>query len=94
MTSSSYYVSWQMTQNMDLVMRVAASAQQESVAANAPIDNVEQWAKDKRWEWSARGDWIAAVQTALETGIADWGARSNVITDGMILSYVQPAVAA
>lgn len=93
MAASAYFVAWQMTQNMDLTMRVAASVQQESAAA-APIADVESWARDRRWDWATHSDWIAAVQGAMDTGITAWGVNPGVITDGMILSYVQSAVPA
>lgn len=92
MASSAYYVAWQMTQNMDLTMRVAASAQQESEASATPIDDVEQWARDHRWEWATQTDWIAAVTAAMDTGITAWGSNPAVITDQHILSYVQGAM--
>lgn len=94
MDNSAYYTAWEMTQNIDLMMRVAAAAQQEAMAAQTPdFNNPEDWARARRWEWATKADWIAAVQSAKETGITVWGINPNVITDGMILSYVQPAVA-
>jgi hypothetical protein len=79
-----------MSQNMDLMMRVAASAQQESQGADG--FDPEAWARERRWEWSTLSDWISAVQAAVDTGITEWGKNPAVITDGMILSYVQPAM--
>lgn len=92
MSKSAYFVSWEMTQNRDLMMRVAASAQQEASAAQIPDFDPETWAHDNRWKWATLSDWVAAVSAAMETGITAWGTAPAVITDGMILSYVQPAV--
>lgn len=91
MALSSYYVAWLMTQNIDLTMRVAASAQQES-EATTPIADPEAWARERRWDWSTQTDWIAAVSAAIDTGITAWGAHPGVVTDQHILSYVQSAV--
>jgi hypothetical protein len=93
MALSSYYVAWLMTQNIDLTMRVAASAQQESEASAEPIDDPEAWAREHRWDWSTQTDWTAAVAAAMETGITAWGSNPAVITDQHILSYVQGALA-
>jgi hypothetical protein len=92
-SDSAYYVAWQMTQNMDLTMRVAASAQQESEAATTPIEDPEAWARANRWDWATQSDWIAAVSAAMDTGITAWGSNAGVITDQYILSYVQSAIA-
>lgn len=92
MANSDYYIAWQMTQNFDLMNRVAAAAQQESHAD--PIADVETWARDRRWDWATKTDWIAAVQAAINTGITAWGSNPGVITDGHILAYVQSALAA
>ncbi len=93
MAESSYYTAYLMTNNMDLSNRIAASAQQEATSAQLDDFQPEQWAQQHRWSWATQSDWIAAVQSAMDTGIADWGRRPGVITDQMILSYVQPAVA-
>ena len=89
MADSTYFTAWGMTTNNDLMMRVAASAQQEG----APGDP-EQWSREHRWDWATKSDWIAAVQAAQDTGITAWGQNPGVVTDGMILSYVQSTVAA
>jgi hypothetical protein len=88
MASSSYFVAWQMTTNIDLLMRVAASAQQES-EAGTPLDDPEAWARDHRWDWATQSDWVTAVQAAQDTGITEWGKSPSVVTDQHILSYVQ-----
>lgn len=93
MASSAYFVAWQMTQNFDLMMRVAASAQQEAEAAGEPLADVETWAREHRWEWATQTDWTAAVSAAMDTGITEWGSNPAVITDQHILSYVQGALA-
>ena len=94
MADSAYYTAWQMTQNMDLQMRVAASAQQEAEATGAAVADPEAWARERRWEWATQTDWIAAVQAAQDTGITEWGRNPGVVTDQHVLSYVQAALAA
>lgn len=94
MANSAYYTAWQMTQNMDLMMRVAASAQQEAAAAQVPDFNPEEWARVHRWEWATQADWVAAVNGAMASGITAWGSNGAVVTDQMILSWVQPHVTA
>jgi len=94
MAESTYYTAYLMTNNTDLTNRIAASAQQEAAAAGLTDVVPEQWATQHRWEWATESDWIAAVQSAIDTGIADWGRRSGVITDAMILAFVQPAIQA
>lgn len=91
MASSGYYTAFLMTQNTDLMMRIAASAQQET-EPGSDIDP-EAWARDRRWDWSTKSDWIAAVQGAIDNGITAWGMHPGVVTDGHILSYVQSAMA-
>ena len=93
MAESSYFVAYQITNNYDLRMRIAASAQQESDAAGSAIADPEQWAMDRRWDWATQSDWVAAVQSAIDTGITEWGKSAGVITDQHILSYVQTALA-
>jgi hypothetical protein len=92
MADSAYYVAWQMTQNMDLMMRVAASVQQESEASTTPIEDPEIWSREHRWDWATQADWIAAVTAAIDTGITAWGNNPSVVTDQHILSYVQSAM--
>lgn len=94
MAESAYFTAWQVSINNDLTMRVAASAQQESEAATVSLGDPEAWARGHRWEWATQSDWIAAVQTAMETGICNWGQSPSVITDQHILSYVQGAIGA
>jgi len=89
--ASAYYTAWLITQNNDLSMRIAASAQQETEATQ-PDFNPEQWARERAWDWATQSDWIAAVQAAMDTGITMWGQSPGVITDQHILSYVQSAM--
>jgi hypothetical protein len=88
MAESAYFTAWQMTQNMDLTMRVAASAQQEAEAASLTLDP-EEFARTERWDWATQSDWVSAVQAAMATGITEWGRNAGVVTDQMILSWVQ-----
>jgi hypothetical protein len=90
MADSSYYVAFLITQNSDLLMRVAASAQQES---GDTLADPEQWARDHKWEYSTQADWVSAVMAAMDTGITAWGSNPGVVTDQHILSYVQGALA-
>jgi hypothetical protein len=93
MSQSGYYTAWQMSMNTDLMMRVAASAQQET-EATTPIADPEAWARERRWDWATQTDWITAVQAAIDTGITEWGSNAAVITDQHILSWVQTELAA
>jgi hypothetical protein len=93
MPESTYFVAYQLTLNEDLMFRVAASVQQESETAGTPIDNPDIWAREHRWGWATQADWCAAVQSAMDTGITAWGSNPSVVTDYMILSYVQGALA-
>lgn len=93
MAGSAYYTAWLMSQNVDLTMRVAAAAQQEAEAGSVTIEDVEAWARERRWDWATQADWIAAVQAAMDTGITAWGSNPGVVTDQHILSYVQGALA-
>lgn len=91
MAESVYYTAWQMTQNMDLLNRIAASVQQET-EAGTPLADPEAWAREHKWDWATQSDWIAAVQAAQNTGITEWGRNTAVVTDQHILSYVQAAL--
>lgn len=95
MAESTYYIAYMIKNNVDLMNRVAASAQQESEAIQPPPENFspEQWAQIHSWEWATQSDWITAVQSAIDAGITAWGQQPNVVTDQMILSYVQAAIA-
>lgn len=93
MATSAYYTAWQMTLNTDLMMRVAASAQQETADDATPLEDPEAWARDNRWDWATQSDWIAAVTAAIDTGITQWGSNPGVVTDQHVLSYVQGKLA-
>jgi hypothetical protein len=94
MAQSSYYTAWLITNNTDLTMRVAASVQQESERSGTPVDDPQIWAQAHRWDWGTQSDWVAAVSAAIETGITAWGQVPGVVTDQMILSWTQAALAA
>lgn len=68
-----------------LSRRITAAATQEGKAK--PF---EQWAWDYRWELASSPGWADAWASAVASGITDPGADEGVITDGMILSAVQP----
>jgi hypothetical protein len=63
--------------------RISACASTQSVS------DPENWAIKYRWELSAQPGWDAAYAAAIENNLPDPGSRSDVITDGMILSAVQ-----
>lgn len=92
MAQSSYYVGYQIAYNPDLLYRVAAAAQQEAERVGISPFDPEAWAQTHRWEWGTQTDWVSAVQAAQETGVSEWGKQPNVVTDQMILSWVQPAL--
>lgn len=92
MAESAYYVAYLMTNNYDLVNRVAASAQTEFARTTETGQDPYEWSMAHRWEWATQTDWVAAVQGALATGITEWGRNVAVVTDQMILSWVQPAI--
>jgi hypothetical protein len=93
MAESAYYVAYLMTNNYDLLNRVAASAQQEIERLGLTDIDPYEWSVTHKWEWATQDDWTAAVLAAITTGITEWGRNPNVVTDQMILSWVQPAIA-
>lgn len=94
MALSSYYVGYLVQQDVDLQRRVAACAQKEATAADVAIGDPLDWAFERSWEYAMTGDWVAKVESALVAGIISWGQDPSVISDGDILSYVQPEITA
>lgn len=68
-----------------LMRRVAACAVAEGLRED-PV----AWASSHMWVLSAEPGWAAAYESAVTSGDASPGGRADVITDGMILSSVQP----
>lgn len=84
----------EMTMSQALLNRIAACAADEGFP-----DNPLLWSQQNIWAivasdsgWSAA--WDSANASASEDYNPDTGARSDVITDGMILTVVQPMIVA
>lgn len=73
------------TRSTSLIDRMTAAAAQES--KTIPYD---AWVRERMWDFAATPGWAEAWGSALASGIVDPGASETVITDGMILSAVQP----
>ena len=78
-----------MAKDVNLIERIAACAAQEGVLGSA-LD----WAWANTWQLAGTPGWEAAWDYAEQVGIPNIGSDEGVITDGMILAAVQPAVAA
>ena len=87
----SYNSIMEMTASMSLMQRIAACAAEEGYVGN-PMG----WVQGSIWQIVSEGNWDAAWDSARAAGSVnvnpDTGARDDVITDGMILSVVQPMV--
>lgn len=87
----SYRSIVEMASSQSLIARIAACAAQEGVETN-PLT----WAQDNIWKVAASpgwaDQWSYAVDTATVNVNPDTGARNDVITDGNILSVVQPMI--
>lgn len=70
------------------------SALQQRMTAAAAEEHktrpYEEWVQNFRWDLAATPGWAAAWESALAGGNNNPGADPAVITDGMILSAVQP----
>lgn len=73
------------TRSTSLIDRMTAAAAQE----DKPIP-YDSWVRERMWDFAATPGWAEAWGSALAGGVADPGASEGVITDGMILSAVQP----
>jgi hypothetical protein len=89
MAQSAYLTAYMIVTDYDIHVRVSAAARQESEAAPPVLDDPETWARDHAWDYGTQTDWVAAVMSAIDAGITDWGKDPVVITDQHILSYVQ-----
>lgn len=87
----SYTTMIDMSQSGGLIRRLTACAAQEG----AP--NPEGWAFENRWGFYALMDWSEAWEYAEATKSVnvnpDTGARTDVVTDQMILSAMQAMLA-
>lgn len=84
----AYWDIAQMSVDLDLTSRVAASASQES------IPDPRDWAGNNMLTLAASPGWGEAWASAVAAGNALPGRDAAVITDGMILSAVQAAAPA
>lgn len=83
----SYSAIARMVTDTDLQMRITACAAQEGII------QPERWSEAKRWDLAVTPGWAAAYASALANPeIERPGDDPGVITDGMILSAVQPLV--
>jgi hypothetical protein len=84
----SYATQAVMAHDVDLIQRVAACA------ATQNVNNPEAWSWDRSWKLSATPGWDAAYSYAIAVELEKPGNADNVVTDAMILSAVQPILAA
>jgi hypothetical protein len=81
----------EMSGSASLIERVAACAAEEGYK-----DDPTVFARNNIWQIIATGNWDAQWDSAKASETVnvnpDTGARDDVITDGMILSVVQPMV--
>lgn len=68
-----------------ILRRITAAAAQERKPR--PYD---QWAYNYRWDIASSPGWAEAWESAVAAGVSSPGNDPAVITDGMILSAVQP----
>ena len=81
----SYWDISQMALDMDLLLRVQASAAQEIPIAESPYT----WTAEHILNVTSQPDWDSAWSSAIASGVPNPGRDEGVITDGMILSGVQ-----
>jgi hypothetical protein len=83
----------EMSKSESLIARVAACAAEEGFQ-----DDPMSFARNNIWQIIAAGNWDTQWDSAQASGSVndnpDTGARNDVVTDGMILSVVQPMLAA
>ena len=86
----SYKTQGEIADNRSMATRVAQCAAQQG-----QTQDPDRWTHEHRREWAASPGWDAAWESAKVANPAagyDPGADEAVITDGMILSTVQPMV--
>lgn len=74
-----------MATDPSLFNRLVAAAAEEN-----KTKPYEGWVSEHRWDLATTPGWAQAWEYAIAAGVADPGARNDVITDGMILAAVQP----
>lgn len=89
---SSYYVGYLVQQDASLRRRVAACAQEQATTASVVIGDPEEWALAHSWEYAMAPGWVSKVESAIVSGVVEWGQDPSVIADGDILSWTQPAI--
>lgn len=89
---SSYYVGYLIKEDISLGRRVAACAQEQADTANVDIGDPEAWATAHSWAYAMAPGWVAKVESAIISGVIDWGQDPSVITDSDILSWTQPQI--
>jgi hypothetical protein len=92
MALSEYHVGSMIQQDPNLRRRVAACAQQQASVNVVDIGDPEVWAEANSWEYAMAPGWVAKVSSAIESGVLEWGNDPAVVTDGDILSAIQPMV--
>jgi hypothetical protein len=92
MALSSYHVGSIIQADASLRKRVAACAQEQGDAASIDLGDPEVWAEEHSWEYAMAPGWVAKVESALVSGILDWGNDPSVLSDSDILSWTQPVV--
>jgi hypothetical protein len=85
----TYSAQAQLSQDIDFMDRIAATAAVESPKTLSP----KQWAYDNIWWIAAAPGFADSYSYALETGVERPGNDPAVITDEQILSAVQARVA-
>jgi len=84
----SYTTQAQLSNDSELIIRVAACA------ATQNIKQPETWAWDRKWELSAQPGWDESYAYAINTGVEHPGSQNTVISDAQILAGVQAIIAA
>lgn len=82
-----YFTQAVMADDVYMRMRVSACAAQQGVT-DVGI-HPDDWTRDWRKVWASSPGWDAAWESAMASGMTDIGLRSDVVTDGQILSQVQ-----
>ena len=91
---SSYYVGYLVQKDVSLGRRVAAAAQQQADLAAVDIGDPEEWAAVHSWSYAMAPGWVPKVESAIVSGVVEWGQDPAVITDQDILAWVQPEITA
>lgn len=79
----SYRTQAILSQNDQLLMRIAACASTQGIPG--PVG----WVYERQWEFSAQQGWDTAFSAALTSNTANPGNQETIITDAMILTAVK-----